>query len=577
MSAHLLSRFAAARTLPRQIASTSQWVRHGSTGRPRSRIPVYLFGLLAGAGMYGAGAWAYPRYFSTPEVSGPGQAEIVFEKPRKHGRSKEENRELLSTQHVQVKNSWEHPGVYAWGTNVGRVVAPDSDEAVIKHPRRIRYFDGQLLRDLKMDRDFGAAVAENGDLLQWGTAFDKNTTGPVVTLKGKDLVKLAISQDRILGLSSSGSVYSVPVARADQEAGEKPASSSWFPFWSGASSVSYRNLIPQKLGWGEKVVDIKSGLEHCLLLTSKGRVYSAASSTESFPGKGQLGVPGFTWETRPEGPFYQPHEVSALSSYNIKQIAAGDFHSLALDSEGRVFCFGDNSFGQLGFEIQPEAPYVATPSQLPVNKLYKGTNLLPKVTSIAAGGPNSFFTVDARKVQSRDSTEIVPARELGRIVAEAWACGEGIHGSLGNGKWTHISRAPSKIKALSDLNEFDEKTNSVVPIRFAQLSVGTSHVCAVLDNATYLAASQQTSSNDTNFGADALLWGGNEYYQLGTGKRSNLNTPAHIAPLDGGEFGESSRFQVTPRTIVRLGDGRKASVEQRVECGRLATAVYSST
>lgn len=580
MSAPLLSRFAVRRPLPRQIAATSHWVRHSSTRRQRSRLSTYLFGLLAGAGIYGVGAWAYPRSFGTPAVAGPEQAEIVFEKPRKHGRSKEETRELLSTQHVQVKNSWEHPGVYAWGSNAGKVVAPDSDEAVIKLPRRIRSFDGQLLRDLKMDRDFGAAITENGDLVQWGTAFDKNTTGPVVTLKGKNLVKLAISRDRVLGLSSSGSVYSIPVAKVDQDAGEKLTTRSWFPFWSGASPVSYRELVPRNLGWDEKIIDIKSGLEHGLLLTSKGRIYSAASSTESFPDKGQLGVPGLTWATRPQGPFYQPHEVSALRGFKIKEIAAGDYHSLALDSEGRMFSFGDNSFGQLGFEMQPDAPYLDAPSQLPVSKLYKGTNLLPKVTSIAAGGLNSFFTVDARKVQSRDSTEIVPARELGRIVADAWACGEGIHGNLGNGKWTHVSRAPSKIKALSDLNEFDEKTNSVVPIRLAQLSVGSSHACAVLDNATYLSASGQTSSGDTNFGADALWWGWNEYYQLGTGKRTNVNTPTRIAPLDGGKLGESSRFQITPRKTVRLGEGgsgRKASVEQRVQCGRQVTAVYSST
>ncbi|KAK5661736.1 hypothetical protein OQA88_9836 [Cercophora sp. LCS_1] len=534
----------------------------------------------AGAVTGGAAFWAYPHVFPKEEAVGPEPVEIIVEKPRKKGISKEDNRGILSSQHVQVKNSWEHPGVYAWGCNAGKVVAPNSDESVIKTPRRIRFFDGQLLRDLKLDRDFGAAINEHGDLVQWGAAFAQNITVPITTLKGKDLIKLAISQDRILALARGGSVYSIPVTHIDQQSGEKPSSSSWIPFWSGSSSVSYRSLAPQGLGFGEKVIDVKSGLHHCLLLTSKGRVFSAASSTETFPTRGQLGIPGLTWQTRPKGPFDQPHEIESLRGLKVREIATGDFHSLALDSEGRLFAFGDNSSGQLGFEMKPESPCVDDPLELPVQKLYSGTNLKPKVTSIAAGGHNSFFTVDATTFQSKSSTTIVPARELGRVAAETWACGEGIKGALGNGKWTHVSSGPTKVKLLSDLNEYNEKTNSVVPIRLSRLSVGSSHACAILDNVTKLSTSSQSSDSDTYYGADTLWWGGNEFYQLGTGKRNNINVPIHIAPLDGGKLGESSRFQVTPKTTVRLGEGgsgRMASVEQKVECGRLVTAVYSST
>ncbi|KAK0611523.1 regulator of chromosome condensation 1/beta-lactamase-inhibitor protein II [Immersiella caudata] len=570
----MLSRLAARRTSPFQVAKTSQWVRYASSGKPRTRLPIIP--LFAVAGASGAAVLAYPYVFNS-KASVAETPEVVFEKPRKKTRSKEVLQDPLGSQHAQVKKSWEQPGVYAWGSNAGRVVAPDSDEPVIKTPRRIGYFDGQLLRDLKLDREFGAAVTEKGDLVQWGNAFAPNTAAPVVTLKGKGLVKIATSKDRVIALSSNGSVYSVPVSSADQATGEKATHSSWIPFWSGSASISYRPLTPQ-LGWGEKVVDIKSGLEHCLLLTSKGRVFSAASSTESFPSRGQLGIPGLTWQTRPKGPFDQPHEITSLSGHTIKEISTGDFHSLALDKEGRVFVFGDNSCGQLGSEMKVEAPYVDEPSRLRVDKLYTGTNLRPKVTSVAAGGLNSYFTVDATKFQDRNTTEVVPARELGRIAAETWACGEGIKGNLGNGKWTHISSGPTKIKALSDLNEFDEKTNSVIPIRLSGLSVGNSHACAILDNATNVSASGDSSS-DTNYGADILWWGWNEYYQLGTSKRSNVNVPTYIAPLDGCELGESTRMQITPRKTVRLGEGgsgRKASVEQRVTCGRQVTGIFSS-
>ena len=558
-----------------------------STPPTSKRVPLSRIVGLAAVGIAAASAVvAYPILFPSEPPPAPKKAELEFEKPRKQTSSKEENRDLVSSQHVQVKKSWENPGVYAWGSNTGKVAAPDSNETVIKTPRRIRYFDGQILRDLKLDRNFGAAVTEKGDLVQWGSGYSTEDPKPAVTLAGKDLVKVSLSRDRIIGLSSNGTVYSVPVAKSDQESGEKEAGgSSWLPFWSSLSPISYRTLKPD-LRVGERVTDIRSGLEHCLLLTSRGRVFAAASSSEGYPTRGQLGVPGLTWATRPPGPYDEPHAVPTLKGFDVKEIAAGDYHSMVLDKEGRVFGFGDNSSGQLGLEPQPDAPFVDAPSLLPVNTLYKGTGQTPRVTSIAAGGSNSFFTVDATKNPTADAstpTDITRAGNTAPITADTWACGEGIRGSLGTGRWTHVSEAPTKIKALSNLREYDEKTNKVVPIRLSRLSVGSTHAAAVMDNVTSVSAKASGSEHDTNYGADVLWWGGNEHYQLGTGKRNNVATPTYIAPLDGsgekGLKGDDHRFQISPKTTVRLGEGgqgRKATVEQRVECGRYVSAVYSA-
>lgn len=509
--------------------------------------------------------FGYPRSLQAEAIPAP--AEIKFEKPRKKPASREENRELISSQHLQVKNSWENLGVYAWGSNTGRVAAPDSDESIIKSPRRITYFDGKIIRDIKLDKNFGAAIAENGDLLQWGGTGCRE---PTPTLRGKDLIKLSISRDRIIALSKNGTVYSIPAVQEDQTTGPKSLESSWFPFWKSRSNISYRTLQPSKMSWGEKVSDVSSGLEHCLILTSTGRLFSAASGTEDFPSKGQLGVPGLTWTTRPEGAYDQPHEVSTLRGFDIAKIAAGDFHSLAADQAGRVFAWGDNSFGQLGFEATPESPFIDAPSLLPIDKLYKGTNLLPRVTGLAAGGVNSYFTIDATRAAGQGGED---PRGLGRITADTWACGQGIWGGLGNGRWTHVQGTPTKIKALSGLFEYDETTNKVIPIRLARLNVGATHMSAIMSNVTYVGAHGRSSGNEV------LWWGNNEYYQLGTGKRNNISNPTYIPPMDveaDKEKGrrEEHRFQIAPRKTIRV-DGRKVSVEQRIECGRGVTAVYS--
>lgn len=84
-----------------------------------------------------------------------------------------------------------------------------------------------------------------------------------------------------------------------------------------------------------------------------------------------------------------------------------------------------------------------------------------------------------------------------------------------------------------------------------------------------------------------MFWGNNEYFQLGTGRRNNVAAPVYLQPLDmeaeekrakkssGGK--EEHRFHITPRTTATLGDGRRVSIEQRVECGRGATCVYSKS
>lgn len=517
-------------------------------------------------------------------------AALVFEQSRKkQGVSVEENRDLISSQHLQVKRSWENPGVYAWGSNTGRVVAPDSTENNIKTPRRIAFFDGKLLRDIQLDRNFGAAIDEQGNLLQWGTGYAPDTKAPVQTLAGKNLTSLTLSKDRIIALAKNGSVYSVPVSAEEQTSGAKPSESSWIPFVSSSSRIAYRNLTPQNLARSERVTSIAGGLEHSLFLTSAGRVFSAATATDSYPSRGQLGVPGLSWLTRPTGDFDQPHEVTTLKGFPVNAIAAGDRHSLALDSEGRLFSWGDNASGQLGFDSTAETAAVDAPSLVPIHKLYAGSSQQPRITSISAGGANTYFTVDATKIASPGVKDPAELRTIGRVTSDTFALGTGITGSLGNSRWTHVQSTPAKIPSLSSLFEYDEATSSTVPIRLASLSVGATHAAAVMSNITQTSIPATTGSatpDSTNWGADIVFWGGNEHFQLGTGKRNNVSTPLYIQPLDSvAELArakkstgakEEHRFHITPRTTAKLGDGRKVSVEQKVVCGRATTCVYSS-
>ncbi|KAJ5793641.1 hypothetical protein N7457_000240 [Penicillium paradoxum] len=481
----------------------------------------------------------------------------------------------LRVDFVQEKRSLKSPAVYTWGSNVYRVVDPGSKDTDIKTPRRFKYFNGQVLRDLKIEEKAGAAITENGDLVQWGHAFSESEYQPTPTLTGKNLISVVLSESRVIALSSDGTVYSLPTSKNEQNTGPKPRQGSWIPFWGSQANLSYRILSPS-LKLGEKVTTISGGLEHVLLLTNSGRVFSAASSTDNYPSLGQLGVAGLTWSTRPKGPADSCHEVTALKGAKIVQIATGDYHSLALSKDGRVFGFGDNSFGQLGVDFEPGRPFQDAPFALKVGKLYKRDLYLTKATSIAAGGANTFFTVDAKRVLGPEE-EAADVRDLGNVTADTWSCGRGIWGTLGNGKWIHLQDSPTKVKSLSGMNEYDEKTNQVTPIRIRAMSVGTTHVSAILDNKTSVSKNTKDSLDQSkDWGYDALWWGGNEHFQLGTGKRSNQSKPTHInAPPENKKTQAEARLQIMPRHKGKVGK-RNVNMEQRVECGRHVSAIYSA-
>jgi len=571
----------------RQVSGKSNGAgpKDGTRIYRQSAAMLAFYGVTAGLIYQASVKWGRPVNAEEPS-SDP---ELRFEKPRKQALSKEDNRDMISSQHLQVRRSWENPGLYAWGSNSGNVAAPESSDKNVKTARRLPFFDGVLLRDIKLDMEFGAAIDERGDLLQWGSGHSPEIKSPVKTLTGKNLTALTISRDRIIGLASNGTVYSVPVSADDQADGAKVSESSWMPFLSSKAKIAYRKLSPKDMNWGERITSVSAGLEHVLILTSKGRLFSAAAGTQDFPSKGQLGIPGLTWATRPPGAYDQCHEITTLSGFDIAKISAGDRHSLALDKDGRVFAFGDNSAGQLGLDYNAEATFVDAPSLLPLQRLYAGSNQSAKVTGVFAGGSNSYFTVDATRVASPTDDVDTQRRisALGMVTADTWSCGQGIWGALGNGRWTHVQSTPVKIPALSGLFEFDEVKNRVVPIRIGQFSVGTNHVAAVMSNVTathvkeHLATSRGGghSENETNWGADILFFGNNEHYQLGTGRRNNVSNPVYIQALDQAaerkvRGKEEHRFQITPRANVKF-KGRNVSMEQRVECGRGVTAVYS--
>jgi alpha-tubulin suppressor-like RCC1 family protein len=90
---------------------------------------------------------------------------------------------------------------------------------------------------------------------------------------------------------------------------------------------------------GKTVAAIAAGGNHCLALTTDGLVYSWG-----YNGYGQLGDGTTAQRTTPVA----VNTSGALSGKTVVSIAAGSGYSLALTSDGKVFSWGDGSNGTIG-------------------------------------------------------------------------------------------------------------------------------------------------------------------------------------------------------------------------------------
>ncbi|CCG80683.1 Putative uncharacterized protein [Taphrina deformans PYCC 5710] len=497
--------------------------------------------------------------------------------------------QLDYSQHAQISMSWEKPGLYAWGSNKKGVADPSSADSYTKAATRITKFDGMALRDLKMNEDMGVAVLDTGDVYQWGHSYFgapvKRKKGvpvtlmdPEVTLRGKNIKKVELGAENIYCLSQSGEVFVLPFSRDQQQNGEKVTESRWMGLSSAKSDISYR-MVESDLTKGDKIVDIASGLEHVVLMSQRGSVLSASTSS-SGNARGQLGLS--RWSPSIDGHKIISFPVTGFRSSKIVAIAAGDQHSIVLDEDGEVFTFGANAHGQLAFDFNSsDTSDVANPTVVSVAGLYP-RNYSVKCLKIAGGGKNTFMVV-----QNQQYGKPYPQIDI-------WAAGMGQFGQLGNNTWNHYQSKPVRVKVISGLAEWNETENKVSPIGVHSLSVGSSHVICCLDNYSKVDADaamgkSRTSFHEVNYGRDVFAWGQNDAYQIGAGgKRNNRSMPEYIAPMEqsatdmalksGWEEEGHKRFQLTPSKVIEItsstGKRVKRNVEQAIIAGDKVSACF---
>ncbi|KAJ3157405.1 hypothetical protein HDU86_003296 [Geranomyces michiganensis] len=449
----------------------------------------------------------------------------------------------------QVSAARKRPGLYIWGNGVETLDV---------------LFAGEVLRDVAFGNGHAAAVDADGNLRQWHTpplpaagAKKKKildlalAPAPRLTVRGKSLTQAACTNEHVYALSGNGDVYSVEKNAAAAETAGK----GWLTSASAAQGAMNKVAPPPSMSRGEKVVKIAAGSDFVGAVTNRRRV---------------LTLRGLAWTEHPE-----------LKDMQVAEIACGDKHTIVSTTDGRVYGFGSNSFGQLAMDTSTSAIASATEISTlwsPPRQTAKPADT--RCTKIAAGGNTSLFVVETPA-----STRVL-------------ACGTGMQGQLGTGAFSQVAATPGTIKGLTDLSEWSERDLAIKPIRIKDIAVapGGTHCAAVLENSvavsnkpargwfSWLSADSKEPPSEEDvqaYGYDVSIWGGNTCGQLARAdaKGGNTGLPVNSLPIEysDGTRRAAGRLQIAPpgqAILEKAGKPTKIMAEQRLVLGPGTTAVY---
>jgi alpha-tubulin suppressor-like RCC1 family protein len=382
---------------------------------------------------------------------------------------------------------------------------------------------------------------------------DATTPIPVSALDGQDLIAVAAGADHNLALGSDGRVWAWG-RNLDGQIGDPDAPAE------GSNVVLLPVLVlgPQGQGNLQDIVAIAAGEKHSLALDSAGRVYGWGRNDHSQAG-GAAGASKLV-----------PVEVdlSVLpAGVTIKDLAAGDVHTLALASNGTVWAWGQNTRGQIGVG-EPIFETYAAPVQV---LLDGGRGILAGIVAIAAAGHHSLalaadgtvwawgqnddgrlgdgtttrrpaaVAVDLSPLPAGVKVTAIAAGQVNSYaVAEdgsLWAWGGDVEGQLGNGPPAGSSSVPVQVAGLSDVVEAG---GGITGCFGAQCSAGTFHAVALDGSGRFWA------------------WGRNDRGHLGDGTSTNRDAPVAVTGPSGTlpvavETGSSGG---SPRSFARFDNGQ---------------------
>ncbi|KAM5338406.1 putative E3 ubiquitin-protein ligase HERC6 isoform 2-T2 [Glossophaga mutica] len=225
--------------------------------------------------------------------------------------------------------------VHSCGDNsrgqLGRRGVPRGD-----HPEPVKALETLQVVLVSCGKEHSLAVCHKGRVFAWGAGSEGQlgteefkeiifTPKKIKTLTGKKIIQVSCGDYHSLALSEDGQVFSWGKNSHGQLGLGKE-----FP--SQASPQRVRSLE------GIPLAQVAAGGAHSFALSLSGTSFGWGNNNA-----GQLAFTGKAPVQR-----YKPYSVGALKSLGVIYISCGYEHTAVLTQNGKVFTFGDNSWGQLG-------------------------------------------------------------------------------------------------------------------------------------------------------------------------------------------------------------------------------------
>ena len=424
---------------------------------------------------------------------------------------------------------------------------------------------------------FGLAVRADGTLWAWGNndagqLGDGTTTASLLPKQAgpdRDWVQVAAGNGHSLGLKADGSLW----AWGDNDLGQLGVALN--------SGIHTANPTPVRVGTAV-YTQVVAGVGHTLALRADGTVWAWGSNY-----RGQLGT---TTNVGSSNPNPTPTQVSAAA---YTQLAAGTYHSLGLQADGTAWAWGGNTDGQLG---NPTNSGTSTPNFVPARigpeaytQLAAGNYhslALRADGTLWAWGNNYYGQLGTAANVGTGTANPAPAQvgtaSYTRLAAGSyhslalqadgslWVWGCNGLGQLGDGT-NHSSATPTRVgtalytqvaaggnftlalQAGGSLWAWGDNQQGELGTTSTTNSPAAAYSPVRIGSATYV---QVAAGNSHSLGLQAdgtlLSWGENGLGQLGNGATSSVYTPTATSTAlptrstaAGGNFGLAVRADGT--------------------------------
>ena len=371
-----------------------------------------------------------------------------------------------------------------WSISPGKGNVLGGQRATITPPkanRGIRFSQvsagGYQMSDAK---GFSVGVASDGNAYAWGSnQYGQLGQGSTSSTPQKTPVRVPLPDG-----AASGFTYTQVAAGGNHvlAIGSDQTVYAWGLNDQGqlGNGSQDRNTHPSPMpvkgadGQPFKAVQISAGTSDSAAIDTQGRVYTWGSENSTYS----------AYSTSKRAPTLAKDPDGSSQGLHAIQVSVNWSFIMALGTDGSVYTWGYNNYGQLGngqSTGEGSTTYAADPARVPdpkdASKAFKAAQISAGCSSVLAIGQDGTL----------------------------WAWGWNEYGQLGDGTTTDQPK-PKQVK---------NPTDSSQPFQVAQISAGVIHSLAVDENGT------------------AWAWGWNVYGQLGDNTTSNRYTPTRVLPPAG--------------------------------------------